>query len=328
LNFTPESVIKHPSYNANFLEDKTIMEENQAGITALVTAYARAYHATHDSPLIFNDFMADQFYTKDEHISFDHHLAETLKMIAPELEAQHPDQATALAYVMQRHNGPITLSRSRYAEDSLDKAIQQGVQQYVILGAGFDTFAFRRPELKDRLQIFEVDHPTTQALKRQRIATAIRQLPAHLHFVPVNFTHESLVDALKNSAYNPEKLSFFSWLGVTYYLTHDAIETTLQSIVKIAPSGSQIIFDYLDADAFIPEKANRRVQLLQNIARMVGEPMKSGFEPEKLAQKLNQLKLNLHENLGPSDIEKAYFQDRNDQYHAFEHIHFVNASIL
>ena len=91
-------------------------------------------------------------------------------MINPEQAAADSDQATALACVMQTHHGPITLSRSRYAEDQLAAALDQGVQQYVILGAGFDTFAFRRPDLLDRLQVFEIDHPATQALKHQRLA--------------------------------------------------------------------------------------------------------------------------------------------------------------
>ena len=304
------------------------MEEKQAGITALITAYARAYHVTHDFPLIFNDFLADQFYTREEHILFDQQLAGMLKLVAPELEAQHPDQASALAMVMQLHNGPITLSRSRYSEDCLEEAIRQGVQQYVILGAGFDTFAFRRPELEDRLQIFEVDHPVTQVLKRQRISAAGWQLPAHLHFVPVNFSQENLVVAIKNSAYDSTKLSFFSWLGVTYYLSREDIEATLQSIAQIAPRGSNIIFDYMDTDAFIPEKAGRLVQLMQDIARQVGEPMKAGFDPGELAHDLKRLGLYLQENLNPSDIEERYFQRRSDRYHAFDYVHFAKASIL
>jgi methyltransferase (TIGR00027 family) len=303
------------------------MVENQAGVTALVTAYARAYHATHDSPLIFNDFLADQFYTREEHVAFDHHLAQRLKQIAPELEAQHPDQAAALAVVMQLHHGPVTLSRSRYAEDSLGEALWERIEQYVILGAGFDTFAFRRPDLADRLQVFEVDHPATQALKRQRISAAGWQAPANLHFVPVNFAEENLVDALKDTGYDAGKLSFFSWLGVTYYLTKEAIETTLRSIAKIAPSGSTIVFDYMDADAFIPEKAGRSIKLMQETAGMVGEPMKSGFDPLKLGEDLERMGWRLEENLSPADIEARYFAGRSDRYHAFEHVWFAKAAI-
>ena len=110
----------------------------------------------------------------------------------------------------------MTLGRSRYTEDSLEKAVEQGVKQYVILGAGFDTFAFRCPEILEKLQVYEVDHPATQAFKRSRLAEAGWELPPQLHFVPVDFEQESLAEALTRSSYDPQAPSFFSWLGVTY----------------------------------------------------------------------------------------------------------------
>ncbi len=309
------------------------MEEKQAGITALVTAYARAYHATHDSPLIFDDFRADQMYTEEEHASFNHHLAETLDLIDPELYATKPDQATALAQVMQRHNGPVTLSRSRYTEDCLEEAIRSGVQQYVILGAGFDTFAFRKTDHLNHIQVFEIDHPVTQEMKLQRIALAGWNVPEGLHFLPLDLNKSNLASALtqpaacKQSSYDPLKLSFFSWLGVTYYLPKEAIFTTLRDIAGIAAKGSAVIFDYMDADAFIPGKAGKRIQLMQSIARQVGEPMKTGFDSLWLAGDLGQRGFDLRENLSPSDIETRYFQGRKDHYHAFEHVHFARAVV-
>lgn len=304
------------------------MAENQAGVTALITAYSRAYHATHDSPKIFDDFLADQMYTAEEHIAFDQNLAGLLTLIDPQLAAAHPDQATALAEVMQLHNGPVTLSRSRFTEDSLDEAIRQGaVEQYVILGAGFDTFAFRRRDLAGQLQVFEVDHPTTQAMKQQRIALAGWEMPANLHFVPINFSNESLADALGRSPYNARKLSFFSWQGVTFYLTRETVFATLRAVASLACPGSSIVFDYMDADAFNPEKAGKRIRLMQGIAQQVGEPMKSGFEPGELADELSRLGFQMQENLSPAEIDERYFQDRSDHYHAFEHVHFARAIV-
>jgi methyltransferase (TIGR00027 family) len=303
------------------------MEEKQAGITALITAYARAYHATHDSQLIFNDFRIAQIYTPEERIYFDQQLAGMLKMIAPQLEAQHPDPATALAWVMQLHLGPITLSRSRYCEDCLDEAIRRGVRQYVILGAGFDTFAFRQPQVSNLLQVFEVDHPVTQTLKQQRISAAGWQIPDNLHFIPVNFSHQDLAEALKKSAYDPKQLTFFSWLGVSYYLTKEEIEKTLQSLSQIAPRGSTVLFDYLDRDAFDPDKVSRSVRLMQEIARQVGEPMKAGFAPDELGEFLQYLGMALTEDLSPTEIAECYFKRRTDHYRAFEHIHFARALI-
>ncbi len=306
------------------------MQQTQAGITALVTAYARAYHATHDSPIIFDDSLADYLYTPEEHAQFDRNLAESVGMlsaIAPDIVASNPDQATALAAVIQLIHGPVTLSRSRYTEDCLEQAVRQGVGQYVILGAGFDTFAFRRPDLLEHLQVFEVDHPVTQAMKRQRIAMPGWEIPQQLHFVPIDFNTEKLADVLRHSPYNPQVLTLFSWLGVTYYLERDVVLKTLKTIASITPKGSTVVFDYMDADTFSPEKAAKRIQLLQAGARRVGEPMKTGFDPLTLADDLHRLGLTLEENLSPADIEKRYFQGRTDRYHAFEHVHFARATI-
>jgi methyltransferase (TIGR00027 family) len=303
------------------------MAEIQAGITALVTAYARAYHATHESPKIFDDFLAPQLYTEEEHIQFDQNLAASVERTDPEYAAAHPDQESRLAWTMQTMHGPVTLSRSRYTEDCLEEAIRKGVEQYIMLGAGFDTFAFRRREVLAQLQVFEVDHPITQAMKRQRIAQAGWAIPPQLHFVPVDFAKESLTTALGLSGYDAQKLSFFSWLGVTFYLTRAVVFDTLVAVASISPRGSTIVFDYMDADSFIPEKADKRTRLMHYIARQVGEPMKTGFDPLTLRDELAQVGFALEENLSPEDIEQRYFRGRSDHYHAFEHVHFARAVV-
>jgi methyltransferase (TIGR00027 family) len=303
------------------------MDGSRASLTALTTAYCRAYHATHDSPAIFDDFLADRMFTEEEHATFDQNLAGLLKVINPERAATQPDRAAALACVMQTHSGPITLSRSRYAEDRLATAIEQGVQQYVILGAGFDTFAFRRPDLMDRVRVCEVDHPATQALKHERLAMLAQPYPLQLHFVPVNFETERLSAVMQPPAYDPRALSFFSWLGVTYYLTHEAILTMLREIATRAPVGSTLVFDYMDAEAFNPEQAAPRSRVMQAIARHVGEPMQTGFDPSTLAVDLWRAGFRLEEDLAPMQIEACYFHGRTDEYHAFEHVHFARAMV-
>lgn len=303
------------------------MEPQQAGITALVTAYSRAYHVTHDSPIIFNDFLAEQFFTPQERDFFDKQLGTSLKLIDPDLAARNPDPASALAFVIQLQTGPITLSRSRYCEDELDKAIEDGVEQYVILGAGFDTFAFRRPELAAHLQIFEVDHPVTQGLKQQKIAAVNWEYPNHLHFVPVDFSTDKLMSALISAGFNPKKKAFFSWLGVTFYLANQSIADTLQVLANIGTSGSILIFDYIDTDGFIAERAGRAAQLMQHFARQSGEPMLTCFNPEELGEYLQRYGFRLSENLSPEDIEARYFQGRQDLYHAFPNIHISRSLI-
>lgn len=304
------------------------MERNQAGVTALVTAYARAYHATQDAPKIFDDFLADQYYSTEEHAEFDKNIAGMINLVDPAMAARQPEPAATLARVMQLQLGPVTLSRSRYTEDCLEEAIQQGVRQYVILGAGFDTFAFRRPDLREQLRIFEVDHPVTQSLKRERIQAAGWAAPVHLHFVPLDFNREDLAEALRRSAYDAGQASFFSWLGVTFYLERETVLSTLRSIAGLAKPGSQIVFDYMDPDAFEAEKAGRRIRLMQQIVAMVGEPIQTGFDPRELGDELARVGFRLVETLPPEAIEARYFSQRADDYHAFEHVHFARAEVM
>lgn len=318
------------------------MTEKQAGLSAMAMAFARAHHATYDSPKIFDDFLASALFTPEELAQTSQTWAGLLKYIDPGLAAANPDPADALAWVLRLFNGPITLPRSRYAEDSLEDAIhgesvtksgsatKPGVSQYVILGAGFDTYAYRRavrsPELPGRLQIFELDHPATQAIKRERVAAAGWSHPENLHFVPVDFTRESLADALGHSAYDPSRPGFFSWLGVSYYLTRAVVFDTLRGIASIAAQGSAIVFDYMDTDAFIPEKAGKHMQLMQGMAVQLGEPMKAGFNPLALGDDLERLGLRLEENLDPAAIEARYLTGAQG-YHAVEHLHLARAVV-
>ncbi|MHB8842511.1 MAG: class I SAM-dependent methyltransferase [Candidatus Aquicultor sp.] len=298
------------------------MQENRVSVTALVTAFARAYHSTHDDPKIFDDFLAHDLFTEEERSYLGYNLAESLKFFDPERAASCPDQATALAWVMQNYNGSTTLSRSRYTEDSLAAAVEQGVGQYVILGAGLDTFAFRQSEMAGKLRVFEVDHPATQAHKRQRLDELGWEHPEELHFVTMDFTKDDLAVVLKRSSYDPQALSFFSWLGVTMYLTRDEVFATLRAIGDIAAAGSTIIFDYYDTDAFDPERSSKRMQKGIEIVRNAGEPMKGGFDPSTLADDLAGLGLRLQETLSPSDI-----QERTDAYNASEHVHFAQVVV-
>lgn len=305
------------------------MKENKISWTALVAACVRAYHAMHDDPKIFDDFLADRMLTEEWRAIIEQGMARSLQLYDPELASSCPDQATALAWVVRSMapGPPMALGRARYTEDTFEKAVKQGVKQYVILGAGMGTFAFRRPEMLEQVQVFEVDQPATQAFKRHRLTELGWEQPVQLHFVPADFTQESLAAALTRSPYDPKALSFFSWLGVTYYLPCDAVFATLRAIADIAPAGSMVIFDYLDKDAFVPDRVAKRVQVMLEGFRQGGEPIMTGFDPSTLAADLTRLGLRLHEDLSPTDIEERYFQGRTDGYHACEHEHYAWAVV-
>lgn len=309
------------------------MDPTKPSTTALISAFGRAYHATHDNhsthdnPKIFDDYLAPQLFTAEQHALFTDNLSRAFAFFDPEGAARATSQAEALSGFMHNQSLPVTLSRARYVEDILQEAVTQGVKQYVILGAGLDTFAFRRPDLLSHLELFEVDHPGTQNYKRERLAALGWNTPPQLHWVAVDFTQQDLMPALKANHYNATQLTLFSWLGVTYYLSRDVIDKTLHTIAHNAPAGSTIIFDYLDTDAFIPERTATRVAKMQAAAKMSGEPMQTGFDPMTLSAELDALGFHLQENLTPPHIQEKYFKGRTDGYYAFEHIHFARAVV-
>lgn len=307
------------------------MKENQVSRTALLMAYVRGYHAKHGTLKIFEDNLAYHLLKDEEHKIFEQQFTPPIQLIEsvdPVSAMSCHDQAARLAWALRViPSASHSLSRSRYTEDALKKAVRQGVKQYVILGAGMDTFAFRHPEMLDQLKVFEIDHPATQNFKRQRLAELNWKLPKNLHFVPVDFTKESLTSALTRSSYDLQTLSFFSWLGVTYYLPREAVFATLRDFAHISPASSIIIFDYMDTDAFVPGRVAKRMQMSMEKCREWGEPLITGFDPFVLATDLERLGLHLHENLSPSEIQKRYFHGRTNGYYACEHIHFAWAVV-
>jgi methyltransferase (TIGR00027 family) len=295
------------------------MDPNRASVTALVTAFSRAWHAENDRPPVFDDSVAGRLLTGGERSFLAQSLAGLVGLLAPEQAAGCADQRSAIAAVMRVH-APISLCRSRYAEDSLAASV---AGQYVILGAGFDTFALRRPDLLERLRVFEVDHPATQAFKRARLAELDLSLPDRTVLVPADFTRDDLAGALSRSPFDPRVVTFFSWLGVTYYLPQAAVWETLRGIARVAAPGSRVVMDCMDPDAFAPGRASPRMLRMQEMVRRSGEPMQTGLDLDQLPALLAGAGFRMHERLSPADIERRYFAGRADGYHAFEHVHLL-----
>jgi methyltransferase (TIGR00027 family) len=302
------------------------MDATKGSLTAVVTAFIRAYHATGDGPKVFDDFMARELFTEEERRLIGSNLAQCLPLFDPELAKAGPDEDTALDVVMRQQMSTV-LCRSRYAEDCLEEAVAGGAAQYVILGAGMETYALRRPDMAGRLTVFEVDHPATQAFKKSRFAERGWETPGHLRFVPFDFTEETLAEALGQADYARQRESFFSLLGVSYYLPLENLQHTLRTIAATAPPGSALVFDYFDADAFIPEKADRRMRAIQTLVRNTGEPMHTGLAPETLTGMLRDAGFALREDLGPADLDRRYFAGRTDGLHAYDHVHLVRAEV-
>lgn len=209
----------------------------------------------------------------------------------------------------------------------LQNAVLSGAEQYVILGAGMDTFAFRNGEMLNRIDVFEIDHPSTQQFKLNRIQAANWRIPHNLYYVPADFSADDFATRMKQTAFDSSKRTFFSWLGVTYYLSKEHIQQMLKAIASVAPPGSSIVFDYADEHLFDAAKTVKRVQHMVAMAQAAGEPMKSCYRYRELEAALEQAGLLIYEHLTPEQIEEKYFQNRSDYLHAFENINYVLAVV-
>lgn len=182
-------------------------------------------------------------------------------------------------------------ARSRLAEDWLSRAVEErDIRQLVVLGAGFDTFAYRNP-FGDRLKVFEVDHPATQAWKRRRLEEAGIAIPASLTYAPVDFERENLTDQLAAAGLDSQVRTFFTWLGVVPYLTKEAIASTLAQIAK-RPGGAEVVFDYGEPREDVDPSL--RAYYEERMARVaaLGEPFLSFFTPAALHDQLRALGLS------------------------------------
>ena len=221
------------------------------------------------------------------------------------------------------HIAPSPLCRAAYTEQALKAAALTGTGQYVILGAGLDTFAFREKEFSSKHRVFEVDRPPTQADKKERIARAGWTIPANLTFVPVDFAKDSLTERLIACGFDPSAKSFFSWLGVTYYLSEEAIGKTLAGLSSLCADGSELVFDYPDESFF--DAAERRVQNTIMMAKAGGEPMQSSFSYSELEWLLKKYGFMIYELLTPGDIQRDIIGRAGAEMKAFEHVNYCLA---
>ena len=198
--------------------------------------------------------------------------------------------------------------RTRIAEDALAAAVERGVRQLVILGAGLDTYAYRGA-MRQRLRVFEVDHPATQAWKRRRLTEASIPLPPCLTFAPIDFERETLAAGLDDAGFDPAQQTFFTWLGVVPYLTEEAVWSTLGFIAGL-PGGAHVVFDYSDPpDSLTPEMRALHEKRAARVAEL-GEPWVNYFEPDQLRAKLMGLGFRTVEDLGPPQIAARYSPNR------------------
>ncbi|MDE3104450.1 MAG: class I SAM-dependent methyltransferase [Acidobacteriota bacterium] len=203
------------------------------------------------------------------------------------------------------------VARSRYAEDQLAFAVSperlQPVVQYVLLGAGLDTFGYRNPY--PQVEVVEVDHPATQAWKQTLLAEAGIEAPVNLTYVPVDFEHRTLAEALEEAGISRRRPTLFAWLGVVPYLTHEAFAATLDLIASFA-GGSGVVLDYSQPREVLPHFEQLAHDSLAARVRQAGEPFQLFLTPEQARAALHRF--SAIEDLGTAELNARYFRDRDD----------------
>ena len=301
------------------------VKKGEASITSLVSAFGRAYHSEFDSPKIFDDYVAKEFISQKERSDIETNMVQGIHFFNTDIAKQFQDNPKdILKWITQVQLSPTPLARAAYCERVLLHEITLGTKQYVILGAGLDTFSFRHRELENKIEVFEVDHPSTQRFKKERIKEAELEVPNHLHFVSMDFTKGFSYEQLRNEGFENKK-TFFSLLGVTYYLTKEELSSLIECLFAMVPEGSSIVFDYPDENLFAEKGLSNRVENMVKMAAVGGEPMKSCFSYAEMEALLEKAGLLIYEHLSPKDINTFYFEGRNDYLKAFETVHYVHA---
>jgi methyltransferase (TIGR00027 family) len=275
------------------------MEKDKSSVTSLAVAGLRAAHQLIDGqPKLLED-------------------PAILRLLGPEWSAkilQHPDTYRDPPAMHLRSH---VLLRSRYAEDCLSEAYARGVRQYILLGAGLDTYAWRQPPGLAQLRIFEVDHPATQEQKRQLLEKAGLAIPGNLYFIPTDFESSSIGEALERSAITPPGRPgfdntlpcFISWLGVMVYLTMEAIDAVFDWLLTL-PAGSEMVLTFT---------RKRELSVLGDRAAALGEPWQTFFTPEELREKLLLRGFSAVHILEPQEAWQTYYAGRMDGLPAPSH---------
>ncbi|HEV2413362.1 MAG TPA: class I SAM-dependent methyltransferase [Candidatus Dormibacteraeota bacterium] len=201
--------------------------------------------------------------------------------------------------------------RARLAEDVVERAVAAGIAQYVILGAGLDSFAYRRPDLLERLRVFEVDHPASQAWKRQRVAELGAELPDNLVFAPVDFELQTLRDGLLAAGFDFASAAVFSWIGVTMYLTLRAIEATLEAVAA-CPRASRIVLTYNLPPSALDDQERAIDSRMSRLTGEMGEPWISFFTPAEAETLVRRCGFAEVDHFGPEQAIRTYFGGRPD----------------
>ncbi|MEG0228722.1 MAG: class I SAM-dependent methyltransferase [Oscillospiraceae bacterium] len=296
----------------------------QKSMTTLISTFARAYHTEHNTVTIFNDRIAKLILSEQEYRQIAQSILEGISFFNPNFVGSADE---GLRFIVDHQLSPSPLARAAYVERALEDAVLAGATQYLILAAGYDTFAYRQPEWAKKLQIFEIDHPATAADKQERIKNAEIVVPNNVFHLSADFTKEHWqFDILSNAAFDSEKSCFCSLLGLSYYLSKSAFRLLLTTIGAFIPAGSQLVFDYPSSNNEIGVQTQKQTQLVAGAS----ETILASYEALEMVHLLQECGFFSLENLLPTEITNRFFRYYNTanpmhQMAAFDHVNYCIA---
>jgi methyltransferase (TIGR00027 family) len=270
---------------------ETFMKAGFPSKTAVSAAAHRAVHQFVDFPHVFRDPLA-------------------LAIVGP-ADLVFMVECAGAWLAACREMRAFIVARSRYAEDQLARAVAAGTAQYVILGAGLDTFAYRHPFSHKELRIFEVDHPDTQAWKLRRLAEAAIPVPSDVSFVPFDFERRGLDLAMEKAGLRLGEPTFFSFLGVSPYLANDVVMGILALIHSLCPDNA-VAFDYAAPRETLPSWEMLEFDAVSARVRQISEPFRAFFSPQALISDLKAIGFRRVENPTTEELNALYFRHRLD----------------
>jgi methyltransferase (TIGR00027 family) len=260
-------------------------------------AVRRAVHVRYERPPVLDDDWALKLIDRKSRI-----LVRVPPLYRKFLAPQQLRSKSLFAY---------SISNLRLAEELVDDGLAAGVDQYLLLGAGLDSFGVRRHDLADRLRVFELDHPTPQAVKRQRILRARGSMPANLELVPIDFETTTIAQALASSSHDRTRPSTMSWLNTIAYLTVDATVASLRGLGEVAAPGSRLIFNYPPEATLSPEGQAAMSAVRASVARK-GEPFRATYDPAEMERHVADAGFAIEQHLTEADLDRRFFTGRAD----------------
>lgn len=298
--------------------------KNNNSMTALISMFSRAYHAKNNKIKVFDDYVANLLLSEEEYNSISMNMENGINFFNPNYSGNNP-----LRWIVDNQLSPSPLGRAAFTEYHLENAVKIGAKQYLILAAGYDTFAYRQPEYAKNLNIFEIDLKDTQDDKIKRVKEKF-DLPINLTYVATDLSKKNWTQSLIDCKdFDITKISFCSLLGITYYLSKNSFNFLLSELKNILPKGSTIVFDYNDENTYT-QKASKQMKTQEMLAKEAGEEMLGGYSYDEMEKLLEKNKFLIYEHLLPKQITEQYFDyynKHNLQYpiHAASNVNYCLA---